>query len=148
MKERINWIDWAKALAVKPYAALIFPIINLLFMHYSFVLKGLYNGEMHAFMPIVNLFSIVLDVAVVFLFFLCLTKGKKNLSVHLTFILTLIWSFQIYYIADFSISAWVFLPWIKQAMYLTDWLLKVFLQVSSGQIVSLFYGRLYTLSSL
>ena len=94
MTERINWIDWAKSITVTPYAALMFPIINLLFMHYSFVLKGLYNGEMHAFMPIVNLFSIVLDVAVVFLFFLCLTKGKKNLSVHLTFILTLIWSFS------------------------------------------------------
>ena len=80
MTGRINWIDWAKALAVTPYAALMFPIINLLFMHYSFVLKGLYNGEMHAFMPIVNLFSkTVLDVAVVFLFFFMFDERKEKI---------------------------------------------------------------------
>lgn len=98
---------------------LLFPTFNLLYMHYYFVLEGLYIGKMFAFTPIINFLSVTIDVAIIFLFFLLCTKGRTRLSLHLLFVLTLIWSFvNIFYSRFFyqclTISA------IKQANNIFD----------------------------
>lgn len=68
-------------------------LVNLFFMHYYFVCNGLYVGNMFLFTPIYNFIFIIFDLAIILLFSFCITLGRLNLSMVLTYIITLLWSF-------------------------------------------------------
>lgn len=68
-------------------------LANLLFMHYYFVCNGLYVGKMFLFTPIYNFIFIIFDLAIILLFSFCISLGRLNLSMVLTYIITLLWSF-------------------------------------------------------
>ena len=77
----------------KVFTYLGFSLVNLLFMHYYFVYKSLYVGKMFFFTPIYNFLFIIFDLAIILLFSFCFTFGRLNLSILLTYIITLLWSF-------------------------------------------------------
>lgn len=70
----------------------LFPMLNLIFMHYYFYFNG-YLEWTWMYSLLINLCSIVFDVSFSFVLFLLLFKGNYKPAILLTYILTLIWSF-------------------------------------------------------
>lgn len=68
-------------------------ILNLLFLHYYFVLKGLYYSKMYLFTPVLNLLSVLSDVSCILFLLIILTGKRLKQSLHLCFLITLLWSF-------------------------------------------------------
>ena len=68
-------------------------IVNLLYMHYYFVLKGFYVGDMFIFTPIFNSIFILFDIAILWIILLCFTLFRFETSIILHFTITFLWSF-------------------------------------------------------
>lgn len=81
---------------LKTCLLLAFSGANLLYMHYYFIYCNLYvdADKMFLYAPFINILSVITDVSVVFLVWLCITWGRIRLSVHLCFGTTLLWSFS------------------------------------------------------
>ena len=79
-------------LNIKSLLLIVFPLLNLLFMHYYFYLNG-YLEWTWMYSIIINLCSVVFDVSILLILFMLLMKGNFKIAVLLSYILTLIWSF-------------------------------------------------------
>ena len=97
----------------------LFCIMNLLFMHYYMFFCHYIEDVLMAFNFGINFITIVFDVSVVLLFFLLLSWGRLKLSLTLTYVTTLIWSFvNVFYVRFFG--QYIPLSVISMAGNLTD----------------------------
>ena len=71
---------------------LVFPMLNLLFMHYFFYFSDILEWTW-MYSEIINLCGVVFDVSVLTILFLFCTGGRIKLSIAFTQIVTLMWSF-------------------------------------------------------
>lgn len=69
-----------------------FPMLNLLFMHYFFYFSELLEWTW-LYSEVINLCSVVFDVAVLTIVFLICTCGRMKPAIAMTQFVTLIWSF-------------------------------------------------------
>ena len=100
-------------------AMLTLCVVNLLFMHAYFRLNGLFETWPYAYSGIINLIVVVFDVSILVTFCLLLTLGRLKVSILLSFVITLIWSFVNVFYGRFFMQ---YLPIsvIAQAGSLTD----------------------------
>ena len=71
---------------------LVFPMLNLLFMHYFFYFSDILEWTW-MYSEIINLCGVVFDVTVLTIVFLFCTCGRIKLSIAFTQVVTLMWSF-------------------------------------------------------
>lgn len=71
---------------------LLFPMLNMLFMHYFFHLNG-YLEWTWMYSYIINFCSVIFDVSVILFLSLLCFRGRLKPSLALTHIITIIWSF-------------------------------------------------------
>ena len=71
---------------------LLFSIINLLYMHYYFLFRDLFEAELFVFSTLFNFLSVCFDVSLLFVFFFLLACKRVKISLLLTFLVTLLWS--------------------------------------------------------
>ena len=72
---------------------LMFSVVNLLFMHYQFLVTIGIDFYFSKTSVLDNLMAVFLDVTVLFLFYLLLSWGRVKMSLLLTFVTTLLLSF-------------------------------------------------------
>jgi len=75
-------------------ALFLFSVLNMLFMHYQFFFTIGIDFYFSKTSVLDNFFAVLLDVTVIFLFFIILFLGKVKLSLTFTFFVTLILSFS------------------------------------------------------
>ena len=94
-------------------------ILNLLFMHFQFLLTIDLEIPYFTTSPIDNFIACLLDVTVLLVFFWLITLRRLRLSLTLTFFVTLIWSFCNVFYSRFFLQ---YLSWssIGQAGNLTE----------------------------
>ena len=103
----------------KTIALLLFPVMNLLFMHYYIYLNHYIEDVVLLYNFGTNFLSVLFDVNLLFLLFLLFTMGKMELSLLLTYFVSLLWSFvNVFYSRFFS--HYITLSVISQASNLTD----------------------------
>ena len=94
-------------------------VVNLLFMHYQILLTISLESECFKSSPFDNLIACLLDVTILFLLSMLITWKKHKLSLVITFIITLLWSFcNVFYSRFFQ--QYLSLSSIGQAGNLTD----------------------------
>lgn len=98
---------------------LCFSIVNLLFMHYYVFLNHYIEDVIMSYAYGVNLMAVLFDVSILLLLFLLLSWGRLKLSLLLTYVVTLLWSFvNVFYVRFFN--QYLALSTISQAGSLTD----------------------------
>lgn len=98
---------------------LSFSVLNMLFMHYYIYLNNYMEDVLLAYAFGINLMTILFDVAVVVLFFLFISCGRLKLSLVLSYMVTLGWSFaNVFYVRFFN--QYLSLSVIGMAGNLTD----------------------------
>ena len=103
----------------KTIALLLFPVMNLLFMHYYIYLNHYIEDVVLLYNFGTNFLSVLFDVNLLFLLFLLFTMGKMELSLLLTYFVSLLYSFvNVFYSRFFS--HYITLSVISQASNLTD----------------------------
>ena len=80
---------------------LLFSIINLLYMHYYFLYRQLFEGDLFVYSIFFNIVSVCFDVFVLLLFFMLVTWKHIRASLLLTYIVTLVWAFVNIVYGDF-----------------------------------------------
>lgn len=76
----------------KSHLLIVFPLLNLLFMHYYFYFNRLLEWTWK-YSVVVNLMGVVFDVSVLMIMTLLILKGRFKPAVAITQILTFVWSF-------------------------------------------------------
>lgn len=97
----------------------IISIVNLLLMHYYILITCRVEEAIDATLWIDNLFGIICDVTIILALLLLITWGKQRLSLFITAIITLLWSFSNIFYARFF-HHYISLSAIGQAGNLTD----------------------------
>lgn len=98
---------------------LLFPMLNLLFMHYYIYFHHYMEDALLAYAFGVNLMVVLFDVFSIFLVFVVLSVGRLKISLLLTFITTLLWSFvNVFYVRFFG--QYLPLSILSQTTQLTD----------------------------
>ena len=80
---------------------LLLSITNLLYMHYYFLYRQLFEGGLFVYSILFNFISVCFDVSVMFLFFMVVTWKRIKFSLLLTYIVTLVWAFVNIVYGDF-----------------------------------------------
>ena len=120
---------------------LILSITNLWVMHLFFAFKGFLEYCPLKYTYFTNFCTIIIDVSIVLLVILCLSKGRLRTSVYFTYILTLIWSFcNVFYGRFFH--QYLTLSAIGQSRGLTDTV------VIKSMLYSFLWSDLYYFISL
>ena len=75
-----------------PILLIIFPVLNLLFMHYFFYFNGVLEWTW-MYSEVINFCNVVFDVSVLILIFLLISGRRIKISIAITQMVTLLWSF-------------------------------------------------------
>lgn len=98
---------------------LSFSMLNLLFMHYYIYFHHYIEDVVLAYLKGFNFFSVIFDATVLLLLFLLITWKRLKLSLLLTFVITLLWSFvNVFYVRFFD--QYLSLSAMSQTGNLTD----------------------------
>lgn len=97
----------------------IISIVNLLFMHYYILITCRVEEATDAVLWIDNLLGIICDITIILSFTLFITWGRQQLSLFITSVITLLWSFSNILYSRFF-HHYISLSAIGQAGTLTD----------------------------
>lgn len=82
-------------------ALLSFSVVNLLYMHYYFYVRDLFEADLFVYSILFNFLSVCFDVSILFMLFLLVTRNHEKVSSLLTYVITWLWAMANIVYGDF-----------------------------------------------
>ena len=82
-------------------ALLSFSVVNLLYMHYYFYVRDLFEADLFVYSILFNFLSVCFDVSILFMLFLLVTRNHEKVSLLLTYVITWLWAMANIVYGDF-----------------------------------------------